>query len=163
MRGWRLWANESQSFREVAQRRAHPVNNARGLRRDGREPTYARRHDGRANDHPNSAGQFFQTPRVSFSSAPKASIEDRLRGQPGIFEGVRLPRLRHWSGHLLRAYRSAFSLCARIGVRNLVIQLHVNRNPDDVAIAVLPGFKKRDWRAAHQGCADGLAWDTGRR
>lgn len=103
------------------------------------------------------------TPRVSFSSAPKTSIEDRLRGQPGIFEGVRLPRLRHWSGHLLRAYRSAFSLCARIGVRNLAIQLHVNRNPDDVAIAVLPGFKKRDWRAAHQGCADGLAWDTGRR
>jgi hypothetical protein len=31
------------------------------------------------------------TPRVSFSSAPKASIEDRLRGHPGIFEGVRLP------------------------------------------------------------------------
>jgi hypothetical protein len=103
------------------------------------------------------------TPRVSSSSAPKASIEDRLRGQPGIFEGVRLPRLRHWSEHLSRAYRSAFSLCARIGVRNLAIQLHVNRNPDDVAIAVLPGFKKRDWRAAHQGCADGLAWNAGRR
>jgi len=28
-----------------------------------------------------------------------------------------------------------------------------------VAVAVLDGFDRRAWRAAHQGCAGGLIWD----
>jgi hypothetical protein len=77
-----------------------------------------------------------------------------------VYEGMALPRLQHWDRADASAYRSAFALCERIGLRDLAIQLHVRRSADTVATAVLDGFDASVWRAAHQGCADGLLWDS---
>jgi hypothetical protein len=89
----------------------------------------------------------------------RVPLLERLRHQPGVDEGTPLPRIRHWDPELGEVYRAAFALCARIGLRDLAIQLHVDPDEEDVAIAVLDGFDRGSWRAAHQGCADGLVWD----
>lgn len=105
------------------------------------------------------------SPRTPLSPSPvrdesQAGLVERLRSQPGIFEGVPYPRLRHWSRESATAYADAFDLCDRIGVRDLSIQLDVRAAPAIVATAILEGFDQELWRAAHQGCVDGLIWDT---
>jgi hypothetical protein len=87
------------------------------------------------------------------------SLLERLRDQGGVFTGAPLPRVEHWRGMGAPAYKSAFALCSRIGVADMAIQLHVNPSPAAVALAALSGYRRETWRAAHQGCADGLLWD----
>jgi hypothetical protein len=89
------------------------------------------------------------------------TLTERLREQAGVFDATPHPRLQHWGDRQdAVAYESAFDLCARLGRRDLAIQLHVRDTARAVAIAVLDGYDRTVWRAAHQGCADGLMWDA---
>lgn len=102
-------------------------------------------------------------PSESEASPPAPSSDtipvlDRLREDDGVFTGEPLPRFEHWRGKGAPAYRSAFALCNRVGMRDLAIQLHVD--PSSVPVAVVVSSYPRDaWRAAYQGCVDGLVFD----
>lgn len=91
--------------------------------------------------------------------AERTPLRERLRDHHGVFTGAPLPRLGHWRGNGARSYKSAFALCSRIGMTDLAIQLDVQPSASAIAVAVLSGFRRDTWRAAHQGCADGLKWD----